>query len=469
MRYFSVYLSAGIYLLTAWISPATSQIETGILLNTEQALPSYTLYESMPMVYLVDNCGQLVHSWNTGFMSYHPKLLPSGNLLFISNRFTVREMDWDGNIVHEVQHDDLDLSIEYEVILLPNQNYLCVGRRDFSQQEFIDIGYNWTGFTTPDVTDVIVELDRETGGIVWEWTIKDHVIQERNPTTAEAAGHTGGQYGKGGDILYRWGNPQNYGRGEATDQQLYFQHNPNWITYGEHAGKLIIYDNGLNRPDVDPNDRYSTVPIIDLPVDESGNYSLVEGAPYAPQMPAVRYSQEDTGTPFYSSYTSGAEVLPNGNIFITEGVVGRLMEINPAGELVWHFRVPFASYIYRAEKYPLDYPAFAGRDLTPSGPAPNGNSTYDCMLLTRTEEPTAPAGFQVQYFGPAESVRLRNASGHGLAWILYDSQGRLLRQGEVAFDHAELSLVGLPAGLYLVALRDVETNYRATKKVVKTP
>ena len=515
--------------LIASLIPSPLVAQTGITLNSEAAMEGYTLFENSTRTFLINNCGEVVNTWYITNTNNHAKLLPNGNLVYIQYNH-VKEIDWEGNEVVSITHSDNDVDLAYEVIVLPSGNYLCVARRNFSIEQFLNIGYNYGNISTPEVVDIIVELDHETGDIVWEWNIADHVIQQRmenlanygiltespellnmdaigsydwnfyesfmingmdyNPnldqivlsvrkiseiviidhstTTQEAAGHTGGNAGKGGDILYRWGNPQNYGRGTEEDRVLFFQHNSNWITEGEHEGKIICYNNGLTRP-VAFNDRYSSIPIIAPPIDSSGQYLLAEGEPFGPANPTLEYSRIATGTQFYSSYTSGAEYLPNGNIYITEGVTGRLLEVDPTGEIVWTYYVSNADYIFRSEKYPADYAAFDDRELVPSGSVAGTTSQYDCMIFTSINEALIAQTdvLKMHYHSTTHQIEMINHSGHGFQYSLYNLQGQTILNNKTDFAHKTINIQHLPSAMYILSLTDNQGQNVSTFKIIK--
>jgi hypothetical protein len=161
-------------------------------------------------------------------------------------------------------------------------------------------------------------------------------IIDHSTTKAEAAGHTGGRSGKGGDLLYRWGNPRVYRAGTKGDQTLFAQHNAQWIRRGlPGEGHLLVFNNGGHRPD----GNYSSVDELVLPVDAQGRYKLESGAAFGPKKPVWSYSAANRPD-FYAFFISGAHRLSNGNTFICSGPNGTLFEVTPEKQVVWKYVNP---------------------------------------------------------------------------------------------------------------------------------
>jgi len=223
-------------------------------------------------------------------------------------------------------------------------------RRPFYLSEFLHI----------NSIDYNEELDQIVLSSVW---MSEIFIIDHSTTTEEAKGHTGGSYGKGGDLLYRWGNPQNYDRGDENDQKLFSVHDPRWIEPGcPGEGHITIYNNGVFRPDA----RYSSIEEIILPVDENGNYVLEPDSTYGPEEPVWTYIAKNP-TDFFSPHISGAQRLSNGNTLICEGAEGHFFEVTPEKEIVWEYvnKLPLSIYIprvgklnevFKTQTYPPDYP-----------------------------------------------------------------------------------------------------------------
>ena len=91
-----------------------------------------------------------------------------------------------------------------------------------NQAELLDINFysgngkkDWLHCNSIDFnaqTDEIVISSR---------TLSEFYIIDHSTTTVEAASHSGGNSGKGGDFLYRWGNPQGYDNGISVNQELF--------------------------------------------------------------------------------------------------------------------------------------------------------------------------------------------------------------------------------------------------------
>jgi hypothetical protein len=259
--------------------------------------------------------------------------------------------------------------------------------------------------------DHIIEVNPTSGDIVWEWHVWDHLIQDydnsranygvvadhpelidlnfvdgrrsgadwnhtnsidynaeldqimlsihsfseiwiidHSTTTAEAAGHNGGNSGKGGDLLYRWGNPQAYDAGNTADQQLFAQHDAQWIPSGyPGAGNILVFNNGAGRPD----GNYSSVEEIVPPLDGSGDYALAAGLSYEPAEPTWTYTAA-TPADLYADRISGAQRLANGNTLICDGPSGAFFEVTPENDIVW--TVDYDGQLFRVTRYTSDYP-----------------------------------------------------------------------------------------------------------------
>jgi hypothetical protein len=206
-------------------------------------------------------------------------------------------------------------------------------------------------------------------------------IIDHSTTTAEAKEHSGGARGKGGDLLYRWGNPVCYGAGGTSDQRYFQQHDVEWVRPGyPGAGNLTCFNNGLGRGN------YSTVDEFTPAINSDGSYSITTGSAFSPATYTWTYQGTATN-PMYSENISGAHRLPNGNTIICSGTVGRFLEVTSTSEIVWEYICPVEktgiitqgnepaadparadetmNSVFRVYKYPVDYAAFTGKTMTP--------------------------------------------------------------------------------------------------------
>ena len=173
---------------------------------------------------------------------------------------------------------------------------------------------------------------------------------DHSTTTDQAAGNIGGNFNRGGRFIYRWGNPQNYHRGDIDDKQLTSQHSVNWINSGfPGEGDIILFNNRTQ-------ELGSQIMQISIPISDFF-YELNTQEPHPPESPSWTYSDGS----FFSNIQSGALRLQNGNTLISIGDSPTFFEIDSLNNEVWSYTFTgpsgqnFNGNIPRAQKYSTSY------------------------------------------------------------------------------------------------------------------
>ena len=311
-------------------------------------------------------------------------------------------LDKDGAIEWSYVQSDENQIAHHDLEMLPNGNIIFMSWQKRPEEEATAAGYSGG---TPVIYDAVYEIDPTTDQIVWEWHMWDHLIQDFDParanygviaehperidfnyfqggeipgdishangiaydaendliyisanfysemwvidhstTTEEARGSTGGNFGRGGDLVYRFGNPEAYDNPQGT--RLFDRnHHPNLLS-GEKKGNMLVFANGLSI-------EQSTAYELKLP----GQPTLLANADNEPE---VVWSFTDPT--LFSGRVSGVVLLPNGNRLITEGDFG-FWEVTEDGEVVWKFQTN--GFFWRGYHYDKDGLAIQALGLQP--------------------------------------------------------------------------------------------------------
>jgi hypothetical protein len=517
----------------------------GLLLNSDLSFEGYTLFipKTQKTTYLINNAGELLHSWESATLPGHTIYLNEDGTLYKASQVEddpikthiaaggsggkIERYNWDNDLIWEFEYSDLTKRQHHDFQVLPNGNVLLIAWEVKSKEEAIQAGRDPSSFNIEELwPDHIVEVKpvgSSGGEIVWEWHVWDHLIQDFDPTksffgvvdehpelvdlnyikttnqdwnhinsinynsdldqillsvwafdeiwvidhstsTEEAKGHNGGNHGMGGDLLYRWGNPLAYKKGELTDKKLFQQHNAHWIPSGlPNTGKIMIFNNGTNRPD----EQYSSIEILNPVIDMFGSYKKNIENVFEPNNFDYTYTSP-IRTDFFSARFSSGQQLPNGNLLICKGPQGEFLEIDSNEEIVWNYVNPVdrdgplqqgdspegGNNVFRVFKYSVDYPAFIGKTLTPQG-----NIELPSMVLAINKEKSDQI-FNIYPNPVIDNFQIIALSEKVYDAIIYNLRGEPIRKFK-GNNIKEIDVSGLSNGAYLVSI-----NKKVMKKFI---
>ena len=435
-------------------------------------------------------------------------------------------VDWEGNITARFELNNDSFRLHHDIEPLSNGNILMIVWERIGEEEALLAGRRAELLPDGEVwSEKIIEWNPSLDSLVWEWRVWDHLVQNQdeslmnfgmvhgnyeqvdinydehdghpdwlhinaidyNPvldqivlsvpyfnefwiidhstSLEEARSNEGGNFEKGGRLLYRWGNPKTYIKNRATNQHLFFQHDVQWLNPiaepgTEDFGKIVLFNNRYAED-------YSVGMVVSTFVDlENKTYSSLDGI-LLPEQEDFIIQHPDNSPKELSDGLSSIQRLSNGNWLLLYGRWGYAIELNEEHQLVWEYIIPLKggapiaqgsvlasnnNLTFRFNRYPIDYPAFQGKNLDNGQPLEMNPNNILCSSTSVQNHLLDPIYFRI---GPNPAEDLFNLKINGNQKVefvkLYNISGQLEQSWNGVGLETQPYYVGfLNAGLYIV-------------------
>lgn len=468
------------------------------------------VYKPANSVYLNEN-GELIRPGNLNNSAF---ALGGGAGGIIVKKSWENEVLWSYSVSTNLR------CFHHDVYPLPNGNILAIVWQKMNKIAAINAGRDSTKIGQFLWDEQIVEIKpigNDSAEIVWQWNLWDHLIQDYDPSkenfgivadhpekinvnifsttpmlgdwvhlnsvaynedkdqiivssrifseiwiidhstnTLEASGSSGGNAGKGGDLLFRWGNPQNYQHGTSQDQKLFGQHSAHWIDNDKKdGGKIMVFNNGKDRPEGD----FSSVEIINPIMINQYQYAMDLNGKFLPDTAEWIYSDQPE-THLFSANISGAMRVENGNTIICDGDNGHFYEIDTLGNKLWEYINPVNSAgpqsqgstislnsVFRIHQYPLDYQGFTGRTLLPWMPLETNPYNNNCEMISTSIKENQITASLIIFPNPGDGrINFNETVNQNIK--VCSPEGKIIANYEAPIN--ELDLQFLDSGIYFL-------------------
>lgn len=439
---------------------------------------------------------------------------------------TIERRTWDNDVIWSYTTESDSLRLHHDMTVTPNGHVIAICWEAIDSLECIENGRNPALLEAGVLwSDKLIELQPNGNGgadVVWEWRAWDHLVQDFDSTKLNfgvVADHqnkidvnfgsvssqpadwlhmnsidyypfydSAGQivvsiptfnevwtiwhdWSFSDDLIWRWGNPIAYDRGDSSDQRLFYQHDIHWgngpsVQPGNpDFVKFFVFNNRVP----DSLGTHSEVAIINPIFDEyEGGYEFDEATGrWGPETFEWTYTQPGLSSSGLSSF----QRLGNGNNLICSGRTGEIFELTEDAELAWQYRTPLLggapveqgvelsmnqNLTFRAERYPANFPAFEDLDLS-SGTVIEVNPVplEICVPNVGLEKEVA-LEFSLHPNPTNGPVLLQLEQWEGADVRLFDFSGRQVFARQILGQYTPFDLSNLAKGTYFLKVQSAQ-------------